>query len=88
MMKITLLKIKEHIEKNLKEKYSLMEMKFRNAYEENDELLDIVFNEYHSNQKDLAENLSNELFKYMIILTNLEKILIMEILIKKLKIIF
>jgi hypothetical protein len=64
MIKITLLKIKDYIEKNLKEKYSSMEMKFRNAYEENDELLDKVFNEYHSNQKDLAENLSNELFKY------------------------
>ncbi len=64
MIKITLLKIKDYIEKNLKEKYSSMEMKFRNAYEENEELLDKVFNEYHSNQKDLAENLSNELFKY------------------------
>ena len=41
-----------------------MEMKFRNAYEENEEFLDKIFNEYFINQKDLAENLSNELFKY------------------------
>ena len=64
MIKIILLKIKDYIEKILKEKYSSKEMKFRNAYEENDELLDKVFNEYHSNQKDLEENLYNELFKY------------------------
>ena len=64
MLKFTLLKIKDYIEKNLKEKYSSMEMKFRNAYEENEELLDKIFEEYYVNQKGLAENLYNEFFKY------------------------
>lgn len=64
MLKTTLVKIKDYIEKNLKEKYSSMEMTFRNTYEENEELLDKIFNEYFSNQKDLAINLSNELLKY------------------------
>ena len=64
MIKMTLIKIKDYIEKNLKEKYSSMEMTFRNSYEDNEEFLEKIFNEYHNNQKDLAENLSNELFKY------------------------
>jgi len=64
MLKTTLVKIKDYIEKNLKEKYSSMEMTFRNTYEENEELLDKIFNEYFSNQKDLAINLSNELLKF------------------------
>ena len=63
MIKMTLIKIKDYIEKNLKEKYSSMEMTFRNSYEDNEEFLEKIFNEYHNNQKDLAENLSNELFK-------------------------
>ena len=64
MLKTALVKIKDYIEKNLKEKYSSMEMTFRNTYEENEELLDKVLNEYFASQKDLAENLSNEIFKY------------------------
>jgi hypothetical protein len=64
MLKASLIKIKDYVEKNLKEKYSSMEMKFRNVYEEKDELLDKAFNEYYSNIKNLVENLSNELFKY------------------------
>ena len=64
MLKMALMKIKNYIETNLKEKYSSMEMTFRNAYEEDEDSLDKVFNEYFANQKDLAENLYNELFKY------------------------
>ena len=64
MLKSALVKIKEYVETDLKNKYSTMEMKFRNAYENDEESLDKLSNEYHTEQKILAENLTNELFKY------------------------